>query len=44
MNPVIAYLLGVLTVILGIIPFWYASTKDESTREVYEEIFCRKNL
>ena len=44
MNPVTAYLLGVLTVLLGIIPFWYASTKDESTKEVYHSIFCRDSI
>lgn len=44
MNPVVAYLLGVLTVLLGIIPFWYASTKDDDTKDVYDSIFCRDSI
>jgi len=44
MNPVVAYLLGVLTVILGIFPFWYASTKDDNTNDIYHGIFCRDSL
>jgi hypothetical protein len=44
MNPVLAYFLGILTVILVIFPFWYVSTKDEGTRDVYDNIFCRKDF
>ena len=44
MNPIVAYLLGVLTIVLGIVPFWYMSTKDEPTREIYQQIFCRTSL
>lgn len=44
MNPVLAYFLGILTMILIIFPFWYVSTKDENTRNVYDSIFCRTEL
>ena len=44
MNPAVAYLLGVFTVVFGIIPFWYVSTKDEATKELYLQIFCRDEL
>lgn len=44
MNPVLAYFLGILTMILIIFPFWYVSTKDSKTKELYDEIFCRSDF
>ena len=44
MNPIVAYLLGVLTIVLGIVPFWYMSTRDGETGEIYQQIFCRTSF
>jgi hypothetical protein len=41
MSPALAYLLGMLTVILIIFPFWFAGTKDDSIGDTYNDIFCR---
>tara|TARA_Y100001973_G_C5008420_1_gene237149 strand:- start:434 stop:568 length:135 start_codon:yes stop_codon:yes gene_type:complete len=44
MNPALAYLLGLLTSLLVIFPFWYAGTKDDATRDTYNDIFCRDSF
>lgn len=40
MSPVVAYFLGLITVLLIIIPFWYLAKVNSKIQPVYEDIFC----
>ena len=40
MSPFIAYILGVLTVFMILIPFWYISTKNTSVSKIYKSSVC----
>ena len=40
MTALLAFLIGVITVLIIIIPFWYAATANAKIGEVYNSIFC----
>jgi hypothetical protein len=40
MTPVIAYFLGIITVIVIIVPFWYIASVNAKIGPVYSDIFC----
>lgn len=40
MNPVVAYFLGVLTIVLILFFFWLISTNSESFKTIYENSIC----
>lgn len=41
MSNYAAYFLGILTVLIILIPFWYIATSSASVREAYENTVCR---
>jgi len=40
MSIIIAYLLGILTVLIIIIPMWYMSKQDSNIGTIVNDIFC----
>ena len=40
MSPLIAYFLGILTILVIFLPFWLAALYNSSAAEAYEQIFC----
>ncbi len=40
MSPIVAYFLGLITVLLIIIPFWYLASINGKINPVYNSIFC----
>jgi hypothetical protein len=40
MSPLAAYFLGVLTVLIIFIPFWYLGQKNKKIEEVYKKYIC----
>jgi hypothetical protein len=40
MTPIGAYILGIITMLLLFVPFWYVSTKDTELSKTYKGIFC----
>ncbi len=40
MNPLIAYFLGLVTVLIILVPFWYLAKINSKIQPVYNDIFC----
>lgn len=40
MSIIIAYLLGILTVLIIIVPMWYMSKQDANIGSIVHDIFC----
>lgn len=40
MTPIGAYILGIITMLLIFVPFWYVSTTDAQVSKTYKSIFC----
>ncbi len=40
MNPLIAYFLGLITVLLVLVPFWYLAKVNGKISPVYKDLFC----
>lgn len=40
MSPYLAYVLGILTVILIFLPFWLLSQTSEGVANAYSSVFC----
>ncbi len=40
MRSLIAYFLGILTVLIILIPFWYVAKSNTKIKQVYDDVFC----
>lgn len=40
MSSLLAYIFGIVTVLVIFIPFWYISKSNEKIQPVYKDIFC----
>jgi hypothetical protein len=40
MSPLAGYFLGILTVLIIFIPFWYLGQKNKKIEEVYKKYIC----
>jgi hypothetical protein len=40
MSPLVAYFLGVITMLVVIIPFWYLAKVNSKIQPVYKDVFC----
>lgn len=40
MSPLAAYIFGILTVLIIIIPFWFFATVNSSVATTYRNTFC----
>lgn len=40
MSPLVAYFLGVLTILVIFIPFWYLGRTNDKIGEVYKKYLC----
>lgn len=40
MSPIVAYILGILTVIVILVPFWYFATVSNSINNFYRNSVC----
>ena len=40
MRSLIAYFLGILTVLIILIPFWYVAKSNTKIKQVYKDVFC----
>ena len=40
MSPIVAYFLGLLTIIIIFIPFWYLARENNKVQPIYNSIFC----
>jgi hypothetical protein len=43
MSPLAAYFLGILTVLVIFIPFWYLGQKNKKIEQVYKKYICPQN-
>ena len=44
MSPFIAFILGMLTILIIIIPFWVMSMRVEVIAKYYNYIFCNQSI
>jgi hypothetical protein len=44
MSPYLAYLLGLLTVLVIVVPLWLLSTRYQGVADAYRRIFCDQAL
>lgn len=44
MSPYLAYLLGVLTVLIIVVTFWVLSARFKNVSDVYQSIFCDQTI
>ena len=40
MSPIVAYFIGLLTIIIIFIPFWYLARENDKVKPLYKSIFC----
>lgn len=40
MSPLVAYFLGIITVLIILIPFWYLARVNQKISTTYKNIFC----
>jgi hypothetical protein len=41
MSPIVAYLLGIITVLIIFLPFWYIAKGNQKVKKVYNDVFCK---
>ena len=41
MSSLIAYFLGILTILVIIVPFWYLAKVNKRIEPVYKNVFCK---
>lgn len=40
MSPLVAYFLGIITILIILIPFWYLARVNQKISTTYKNIFC----
>lgn len=40
MSPLVAYFLGIITILIILIPFWYLARVNTKISTTYKNIFC----
>ncbi len=40
MSPLLAYFLGILTLVVIFLPFWYLGRTNNKISQVYKDFFC----
>lgn len=40
MSSLVAFFLGIVTIIIIFVPFWYLATVSSKVKPIYAEIFC----
>lgn len=40
MSPLVAYFLGLITILIVLVPFWYLAKINGKIQPVYNSIFC----
>lgn len=44
MSALMAYFIGILTILVIILPFWVLSMRSQSVSDTYKAVFCNQAL